>query len=50
MIKDLENGMTLGELGIKSNAVFTATKVHIHEEVADAPLIGQDGKLSEKAS
>ena len=50
VIKDIENGKTLGELGIKNDEVITAYKIHIEEEVADAPLRTPDGKLSEKAS
>lgn len=50
MIKDLDNGKTLAELGYTNNDIFTAYKVHIEEEVVNAPLIGADGKLTEKAS
>lgn len=49
VLRDIENGKTLGELGFSNNEVITAYKIQIEEEVANAPLIGPDGKLSEKA-
>lgn len=48
VIKDTDNGKTLGELGILNNEILSAHKVNIEEEVANAPLIGTDGRLSEK--
>ena len=48
-IRDNENGKTLAQLGIQSGDQVTAYKVQVEEEVVNAPLIGQDGKLSEKA-
>jgi hypothetical protein len=48
-IRDLDNGKTLGELGIQNNEVIVATKMHVEEEVPNAPLIGPDGKLSTRA-
>ena len=47
-IKDLENGKTLAELGIQSGDFITAYKVNIEEEIPNAPLIGPDGKMTEK--
>jgi hypothetical protein len=49
VIKDLENGKTLAQLGLQSHDVITAYKVQIEEDIPNAPLIGPDGKLSEKA-
>lgn len=48
-IKDTEHGRTLGELGFTSNETITALKVNIQEEVPNAPLIGPDNKLTERA-
>lgn len=49
VIKDIENGKTLAELGFQNNEVFTAYKINVEEEVANAPLTGSDGKLTDKA-
>jgi hypothetical protein len=49
VIKDIDNGKTLSELGFQNNETITAYKVNIEEEVANAPLTGIDGKLTEKA-
>lgn len=50
VIKDTEHGNTLGELGFQTNELLTAEKLQIVEEVPNAPLIGPDGKLTEKAA
>ncbi len=49
VVKDTENGKTLAQLGLKSNEQLTATKIFVEEEIPNAPLIGSDGHLSEKA-
>ena len=49
IIKDTENGKTLAQLGLKSNDQLSAYKIHIEEEIPNAPLTGPDGKLTEKA-
>lgn len=49
VIKDVENGKTLAQLGIQTNDVINAYKIQIEEEVPNAPLIGPDQKLTEKA-
>lgn len=49
IIKDLDNGKTLAELGIQNNEFISAFKIHVEEEVANAPLIGPDGTLTDKA-
>ena len=49
-IQDIENGKTLAQLGFENNESLSAVKVNIEEEVANAPLIGSDGRLSEKAN
>lgn len=49
VIKDIENGKTLAQLGLQSNDVINAYKIQVEEEVPNAPLIGPDQKLSEKA-
>ena len=49
VIKDLENGKTLAEIGLKSGDNVNAYKMQVEEEIPNAPLIGQDGKLTEKA-
>ena len=48
-IKDIENGKTLGEMGIKNDEVITAYRINIDEEVEDALLITPCGYLSVKA-
>lgn len=40
VISDLDNGKTLGQLGIRSYETITAYKISIEEEVPNAPLIG----------
>lgn len=50
VIKDVENGKTLAQLGFQSNDFVTAHKVTVEEEIPNAPLLGTDGKLSEKAN
>ena len=49
VIKDVENGKTLAQIGLKSGDVVNAFKIQVEEEIPNAPLIGQDGKLTEKA-
>jgi hypothetical protein len=49
VIKDTENGKTLAQLGLKSNDQLSAYKIHVEEEIPNAPLTGTDGKLTEKA-
>ncbi len=49
VIKETENGKTLAQLGLKSNEQLTAYKIYVEEEIPNAPLIGPDGKLTEKA-
>ena len=49
VISDTENGKTLAELGFTNNEVLTAYKLHIEEEVPDAPLSRPDGGLSDRA-
>ena len=49
VIRDLDNGKTLSELGIQNNETISASKIHVEEEVANAPLVGPDGLLTEKA-
>jgi hypothetical protein len=49
-IKTIEHGRTLGELGFQSHEVVIAEKIQIIEDIPNAPLIGPDGKLSEKAN
>jgi len=48
-LKDIDNGKTLAEIGIQSYESLSAHKLHIEEVVANAPLIGSDNKLTEKA-
>ena len=50
VIKDLDNGKTLEEVGIQNNEILTATKSMFEDEVPNAPLVGPDGKFTEKAS
>lgn len=47
-IKDVENGKTLAELGFQNYDSITAYKINLEEEVPNAPLIGQDGRLTDK--
>ena len=49
VLKDTENGKTLGELGFQNNETITAYKIYLEEEVTNAPLIGPDNNLTEKA-
>lgn len=49
VIKDSENGKTLAQLGLQSYDSISAHKITVEEEVPNAPLIGPDNKLSEKA-
>lgn len=49
VIKDTENGKTLAQLAMQSNDQINAYKIQVEEEVPNAPLIGPDQKLSEKA-
>jgi hypothetical protein len=48
VVKDIENGKTLGELGLQNNELITAYKINIEEEVVDIPLKNPDGKLNER--
>lgn len=48
-IKDIDNGKTLAELGFQAQDTLTIYKINIEEEVPNAPLIGPDSHLSEKA-
>ena len=49
-IKDLDNGKTLAQLGFSAHEQLTALKINIEEKVPNAPLVGPDGKLTERAS
>jgi hypothetical protein len=49
VLKDLDNGKTLAEIGIQSYENLSASKIYIEEEIANAPLLGPDNKLTEKA-
>lgn len=49
VISQNENGKTLAQLGLQSNDIVFAYKQQVDEEIPNAPLIGQDNKLSEKA-
>lgn len=50
VVKDLENGKTLAQLGFQSNDFVTAYKIVVEEEIPKAPLVGPDGKLTERAT
>lgn len=49
VITQAENGKTLAQLNLQSNDSVFAYKKQVDEEIPNAPLIAQDGKLSEKA-
>jgi ubiquitin carboxyl-terminal hydrolase 9/24 len=49
VVKDTDNGKTLAQLGLQSNDFVSAYKSQVEEEIPNAPLIGSDGKLTEKA-
>jgi hypothetical protein len=48
-IRENDNGKTLAELSFQSYDQVTAYKINIEEEVPNAPIIGSDGKVTEKA-
>jgi len=50
VVIDLENGKTLAQLGFQSNDFVTAYKIVVEEEIPKAPLVGPDGKLTERAT
>ena len=49
VIKDLENGKTLSQLNFTTDEVLTAYKIFIEENIQEAPLIGPDGKITDRA-
>ena len=49
VLKDLDNGKTLAEIGVQSYETLSASKIIIDEEISNAPLLGSDNKLTEKA-
>jgi len=47
-IKDVDNGRTLADMGIKANEVLVASKIKHDEEIPKAPLLGPDKKMVPK--
>jgi EF hand len=50
VLRDTQHGLTLGELGIQSHEIMSAEKLQIVEDIPKAPLLGPDGRMTEKVT